>query len=112
MEEESKTRHSQWAATRDNALQEAVRAANVADTYPTILTEEQMGMVHEFEELIAAQNLSRTDALMLAAQTFSSLAFAVENNYWPQAVVGRPPAPRMNRRNEETKIQDDEDLSD
>ena len=54
MEEESKTRHSQWAATRDNALQDAVRAANVADTYPTILVEEQMGMVHEFEELITA----------------------------------------------------------
>jgi len=69
-------------------------------------------MVHEFEEFIATQNLTREDALMLAAQTFSSIAFAVENNYWPRPVVGRPPALRVNPRNEETKIQDDENLAD
>ena len=65
--EESKTRHSQWTATRANALQDAVRAANVLEHYPTILAEQQLGAVHEFGELIAAHHLSRTDALMLAA---------------------------------------------
>jgi len=41
MEEESKTRHSQYAATRDNMLQEVVAAAGEADHYPTVLVHEQ-----------------------------------------------------------------------
>jgi len=68
-------------------------------------------MVHAFAELIQSENLTRVEALMLAAQSFSSIAFEVQNNYHP-GVVPRPPVPRMNRRNEETKVQDDDDLSD
>jgi len=71
-------------------------------------------MVHAFAELIQSENLTREEALMLAVQSFSSIAFEVQNNYHPErnGFVPRPPAPRMNRRNEETKVQDDDDLSD